>query len=131
TSAGGHVVVNKTNFLITLAPYFFPLYVVLVVLVFMTGHLIWGWTRYLVGFLLLVGAAYAFHVSLTWHALRTRQSDITQQGYLFSAVIIWLGNVAVLLLGVPLITARVSLLTALGWCLQNTGEILHRLVRLL
>src|SRR5437773_4743064 len=56
TSAGGHVVVNKTNFLITLAPYFFPLYVVLVVLVFMTGHLIWGWTRYLVWFHLLVGA---------------------------------------------------------------------------
>src|SRR5438874_10137771 len=48
TSAGGHVVVNKTNVLITLAPYFFPLYVVLVVLVFMTGHLIWGCTRYLV-----------------------------------------------------------------------------------
>src|SRR5438874_13037684 len=48
TSQGGHVIINKTNVLITLAPYFFPLYVVLVVLVFMTGHLIWGCTRYLV-----------------------------------------------------------------------------------
>ena len=41
------------------------------------------------------------------------------------------GNVAVLLFGVPLITTRVGLLTALGWCLQNTGEILHCLGRLL
>src|SRR6058998_3813349 len=131
TSEGGHVVISKNNFLITLAPYFFPLYVALVVLVFMVGHWIWGWTRYLVWFHLLIGAAYAFHLTLTCHALRTRQSDITQQGYLFSAVIIWLGNATLLLLGVPLVTSRVGLLTALGWCLESTGEVLHRLGRLL
>jgi len=129
TSEGGHVVISKSNFLITLAPYFFPLYVAIVVLVFMAGHLIWGWTSYLVWFHLLIGAAYSFHLTLTCHTLRTRQSDITQQGYLFSAVIIWLGNVAVLLLGVPLVTARVGWLTALGWCLDCTGEFLERLGR--
>ena len=131
TSEGGHVVVSKNNFLITLAPYFFPLYVAIVVLVFMVGHWIWGWTRYAVCFHLLVGAAYAFHVTLTCHTLRTRQSDITQQGRFFSAVIIWLGNVAVLLLGVPLVTARVGLLTAVKWCLEYTGEVLYGLGRLL
>src|ERR1041385_5205199 len=31
TSDGGHVIVDKTNFIIALAPYFFPLYVVTVV----------------------------------------------------------------------------------------------------
>ena len=31
TSDGGHVVISKTNFLIALAPYFFPLYAVLVI----------------------------------------------------------------------------------------------------
>jgi len=129
-SDGGHVVITKNNFLITLAPYFFPLYVALVVVVFMIGHLIWGWSRYLVWFHLLVGAAYAFHVTLTAHVLRTRQSDITQQGYLFSAVIIWLGNVAVLLLGVPLITAQVNLTTAIGWTLECTGQVVQRLGRL-
>jgi len=131
SSEGGEVVISKNNFLITLAPYFFPVYVAAVVLVFMVGHLIWGWTRYLVWFHLLVGAAYAFHVTLTWQTLRTRQSDITQQGYLFSAAVIWLGNVAVLLFGVPLVTARVGLLTALRWWLECTGEVLQRLGRLL
>lgn len=129
TSAGGHVVVTKNNFIITLAPYFFPLYVVLAVLLFVVGHLVWGWTRYQVWFHLLAGAAYAFHVTLTCHALQTRQTDITQQGYLFSAVIIWLGNVAVLLLGVPLL-AGIDLTTALGWTLEATGEVLHGLGRL-
>jgi hypothetical protein len=64
-------------------------------------------------------------VTLTWHALKTRQSDITSQGYLFSAVIIFLGNAAVLLLGLPLLTARVGLLNALGWWLENTGLVLN------
>ena len=37
TSKGGHVIVSKTNFLIALAPYFFPVYAVLVVAVFVIG----------------------------------------------------------------------------------------------
>ena len=124
SSAGGHVVVSKTNFLIALAPYFFPLYVALVVAAFSLGRLIWDWRRYLVWFHLLVGAAYAFHVTLTWHVLKTRQSDITSQGWLFSAVIIFLGNVCVLLFGVPLLTTNVGLLNALGWWLASTGQVL-------
>src|SRR5947208_10704184 len=61
TSAeGGHVVVTKNNFLIALAPYFFPLYVVLVIVCFAIGHLIWGWERHLVWFHFLLGAAYCF-----------------------------------------------------------------------
>ena len=82
-----------------------------------------------VWFHLLVGAAYAFHVTLTGHALQTRQTDITSQGYFFSAVIIFLGNVGVLLLGVPLLTGSVSWLTALAWWMEETGAVLQRLVR--
>jgi hypothetical protein len=131
SSKGGHVVVTKSNFLIALAPYFFPLYAVLVLAVFMVGHLLWNWAAYVVWFHLLLGAAYAFHVTLTWHVLKTEQSDVTQHGYLFSAVVIFLGNMAILLLGVPVLTARVGVLTALGWWLTSTGEVLTRLGRLL
>ena len=108
TSAGGHVVISKTNFLIALAPYFFPLYAVVVIGVFALGNWIWNWHGYLVWFHLVVGAAYAFHVTLTFHALQTQQTDITGQGWLFSAVVIFLGNVCVLLFGIPLLTARVG-----------------------
>jgi len=129
TSAGGHVVISKTNFLIALAPYFFPLYVVLVIGGFALGRWLWDWP--LVYFHLLVGAAYAFHVTLTLHVLQTRQSDITGQGYLFSAVVIFLGNAGVLLLGLPLLTAKVGILNSLGWWLESTGMILHWLQRLI
>ena len=129
SAAGGHVVVTKNNFLIALAPYFFPFYAALVVVGFVIGHLLWGWSRLLPWFHLCVGAAYAFHLTLTWHALKTRQSDITSQGYLFSAVVIFLGNIAVLLLGLPLMTDRVHLLDVLGWWASATIEIGRRVVR--
>jgi hypothetical protein len=129
SSRGGHVIVSKTNFLIALAPYFFPLYAVLLVAVFSVGHLIWDWSHYLVWFHLLVGAAYAFHVTLTGHVLKTRQTDITDQGYLFSAVVIFLGNVSVLLLGIPLLAAKVDLRTALGWWLECTMEVFRGIAR--
>jgi hypothetical protein len=123
---GGHVVVTKSNFFIALAPYFFPLYAVLVVAVFVAGHLIWDWRTYLVWFHLLLGAAYAFHVTLTWCALRNNQTDVVDQGYLFSAVIIFLGNIIVLLLGIPLLAAKVDVPTALGWWAAGTVEVVRR-----
>jgi len=131
SAQGGHVVVSKSNFVIALAPYFFPLYAILVVLVFAGGHWLWDWRHYVVWFHLLLGAAYAFHVTLNWHILKNSQTDITGQGYLFSAVIIFLGNVAVLLAGIPLLTARVGVLTALGWWAGGTGEAVRTLGRVL
>jgi hypothetical protein len=112
---GGHVIVTKNNFLIALAPYFFPLYAMLVVVVYAIGQWVWNWSEGVVWFHLLLGAAYAFHVTLTWHILKTNQTDITDQGWLFSGVIIFLGNAAVLLVGIPLLTGKVTVMTALGW----------------
>jgi len=126
---GGHVVSTKSNFLIVLAPYFFPFYAALLVLVFVVLILVGAWHRaYVPWFHLLLGAAYAFHVTLTWHILRTRQTDITSQGYIFSAAVIFLGNALVLLIGVPLLT-RHSLLDALIIWLKCNEQVLHRIVQ--
>ena len=131
TSSGGHVLITKTNFLIALAPYFFPLYAVLVVAVFAIGHLIWNWRQFLAVFDLFLGAAYAFHITLTAHILKTRQSDITEQGYLFSAVVIFLGNISVLLLGIPLLAAKVDVGRAFLWWFECTREVFHRIMQLI
>ena len=131
TSNGGHVVLTKTNFFIALAPYFFPLYAVLVVAVFWVGQLIWDWRHFLALFHLFLGAAYAFHVTLTAHILKTQQTDITEQGYLFSTVVIFLGNITVLLVGIPLLAGKVGVRTALGWWFENTAEVFHRIGHLI
>jgi hypothetical protein len=125
SSSGGHVVVTKHNFLIVLAPYFFPLYAVLVVLVFSLGNWIWDWRSGLVWFHLVLGAACAFHVTLTWHTLQTQQSDITSQGWLFSAVIIFLGNAGLLLAGLPLVTGKVGFWQAFGWWWGDFSTVLR------
>jgi len=129
-SRGGHVIISKNNFLITLAPYFFPFYAAAVIAVFGTGHFIWDWSAHLPWFHLFLGAAYAFHVTLTAHVLHTRQSDITDQGYLFSAVVIWLGNAGLLLVGLPCLTANASLLSVFGGTLEATGRVFTRLAGL-
>jgi hypothetical protein len=131
SARGGHVIVTKNNFLIALAPYFFPLYAVLVVAVFLTGHLIWNWQAHCVWFHLLLGAAYAFHLTLTWHILKSSQSDISDQGYLFSGVIIFLGNITLLIAAIPMVAGQISVLTALGWWVQATGQIVARIGKLL
>lgn len=129
TSKGGHVVIDKTNFLISLAPYFFPIYAVLVIVVFLLGDLIWNWTAHRVWFHFCLGVAYAFHLTLTVHILQTRQTDITSQGYLFSAVVVFLGNLSVLLVGVPLLAGRPTLQDAFTWWFLSTGDLLTWLVR--
>jgi hypothetical protein len=128
-SGGGHVVTTKSNFLIILAPYFFPLYAVLLILLFMILYVIGAWrVAYVPWFHLLLGAAYAFHVTLTWHILRTRQTDITSQGYLFSAAVIFLGNALLLLLCIPILTQESVLQAFTTWVSCNKSvfiRILH------
>jgi hypothetical protein len=115
STQGGHVIVSKTNFLIALAPYFFPVYAVVVVAGYALGQWCWRWPVGSPWFHLALGAAYGFHLTLTWHILETDQTDVSGQGYVFSAAVIYLGNILVLLLGLPLLTAKVTVLAVLQW----------------
>jgi hypothetical protein len=124
---GGRVVITRYNFLIALAPYFFPFYAFLVVAAFGLVQLAGYGGGVRPWFHLLLGAAYAFHVTLTLEILKTRQSDLTDQGIFFSLVIILLGNLSVVLLGLPMLTGKVGLLDALSWWLRETAMLLHRL----
>lgn len=129
SSTGGHVVVSKANFIIALAPYFFPFYAVLVMGVFTIARLAVPWSRLQVWFLLLLGAAYAFHVTLTGHVLKTRQSDISEHGYIFSAAIVLLGNLLILLVTIPLLTSNPTLPEALAWCWEATVRVVEAFAR--
>jgi hypothetical protein len=117
--------VSKSNFLIALAPYFFPFYAVLVVILFLGARLVISWAQLEVWFLLLLGAAYAFHITLTGHILKTHQSDLSGHGYLFSAVVIFLGNIGVLMLAIPILTGTPPLPTALQWCWEDTVHLIR------
>ena len=125
SSQGGNVEVSDSNFIISLAPYFVPFYAVVLVLAFLVGRFFLSWDQLELPFLTLLGAAYAFHVTLTTHVLKTRQTDVTNHGYLFSAVMIFIGNALVLVAGIPLLAAQPKLTTALRWCWEDTLQLIQ------
>jgi hypothetical protein len=104
----GAVVLSKTNFLITLAPYFFPLYTVLLIGVYYLLMPFYPVERFHLLWLGVVGLTWGFHVTFTVSALLQRQSDIRDQGRLFSYAVIYLANV----LGICLWVVMVSDATA-------------------
>ncbi len=89
----GSVVLSKTNFLITLAPYFFPLYTVLVIGLYYLLVLFYPVERFHLFWLGLVGLTWGFHLTFTVSALLQHQSDIRDQGHLFAYAVIYLANV--------------------------------------
>lgn len=115
TSKGGYVVITRSNFLITLAPYFFPLYALMWMAGFEVGRRFWGWDGFLWVFHFGLGALYAFHITLTAHVLQTRQPDLQSEGVFFSVMVIWLGNVVIPLLLLPGLVAGQRVWTVLGW----------------
>jgi len=95
---GGQVQTSKTNWFITLAPYFFPFYAMLFIALFFAAHLIWNLTPWFWVLFLLVGLGWSFHVTFTLMLLfSVAQPDLKSQGYLFSAVIIYLMNLLTML----------------------------------
>lgn len=92
TSKGGHVVVTKSNVLICLAPYFFPLYAILCIA---TYAVIRVWYRSDVLeplFFSSLGFALTFHVVMNLEVLKTQQPDWREHGYFFSGVFVLLMN---------------------------------------
>jgi hypothetical protein len=100
---GGHILTDKNNFLIALAPYFFPLYSILVIALYGGLGLFFNMQPY--GRLLyaLVGVTWAFHLTFTCWMIGRNQTDLSDNGTLFSLVVIYLMNL--LLLGAMLIVA--------------------------
>jgi len=92
SNRGGRVTVTKSNFIITLAPYFFPLYTFIVLLLYGTAVAA-GLQRAIASLVFLAGATFAFHLVLTAVFLQTEQTDIREYGLIFSFPLIFLFNV--------------------------------------
>jgi hypothetical protein len=109
---GGYIVTDTHNFWIALAPYFYPLYSLVLVVVFGVGSLFYDLTSSSATFLmmtplqwlfLLLGASWGFHLTFTIWMIPMGQTELTTHGTFFSLVIIYLMNV--ILLSVFLVVA--------------------------
>ncbi len=86
---GGYVKLSERNFLSVLAPYFFPLYAVVLVAAYYLASVFFDVRGIYLGWLAAVGAALGFHLSFTVSALSGRQSDVRVYGRLLSYSVIY------------------------------------------
>ena len=102
--SGGSVRLTKSNMLITLAPYFFPFYTFVVIVVALITAAFLRPLPCLPLWLFLVGFTWSFHVLFTLETLTARQPDVKLYGRVFSWVFIFLVNVAIVLVWLATMT---------------------------
>ncbi len=121
---GGRVTITKSNFIITLAPYFFPLYTFIALMFYWLARAAdvrgaEGW------FVFFSGATYSFHLVLTLSFLRADQDDIREQGALFSYPLIYLFNmIFVAFLLCFLMAENMNYLRFLGGGIMKSAEMI-------
>lgn len=130
---GGYILTDTHNFLIALAPYFYPLYSIATIALYGVASVFYDlspYTRVLFG---IIGATWAFHMSFTIWMIPKGQSDLLAHGTFFSLVVIYLMNL--LLLSGMLIFAAPEVTFAAFWKellanAENVAVFLFRALRI-
>ncbi len=123
--SGGSVTMTKSNFLVSLAPYVFPIYTFLIMGIYFIIRFFWPEAGFTSVTVFLIGFTLSFHVVLSLYAVRIRQSDLKPVGFLLSTVLIYLANLFVLSIIFTLISHRISLGDFLSASF-NEAEIIYR-----
>ena len=120
SASGGSVSLTKSNMIITLAPYFFPFYTFLVIVVALITSAFIRPLPCLPLWMFAVGFTWAFHALFTLETLAQRQPDVKLYGRIFSWVFIFLANVA-------LVLVFLAAVTSLSFA-QRGGFLVHRVL---
>ena len=97
SASGGSVRLTKSNVFITLAPYFFPFYTFVVIVVALVTYAFIRPLPCLPLWTFLIGFTWAFHVLFTLETLTQRQPDVKLYGRIFSWTFIFLVNMGIVL----------------------------------
>ena len=122
---GGHIVTDRNNFWIALAPYFFPLYSLLAIAAYGVLGLFFNVQPY--GRLLyaVIGATWAFHFTFTCWMIPKKQTDLTDHGTFFSLVVIYLMNLALLSVMLVLASNQITFADLGRDLVANTDKFAH------
>ncbi len=119
SAKGGHVITDRVNWWITLAPYFVPLYALIWSAVWISIDFWHPLAAYQPIFYFGLGLLWCFHLTFTASMLHLQQTDLTSQGFIFSIVVILVINLIMFLF--------VFALLAHGVAFTSIGEhLLHR-----
>ena len=118
---GGHIVTDRNNFWIALAPYFFPLYSLLAIGLY--GALSLFIDVHPLGRLLyaVIGVTWAFHFTFACWMIPKSQTDLTDHGTFFSIVVIYLMNLLLLVVMLVIASPEITFLDFGTELAENLG----------
>jgi len=127
---GGHIVTDRSNFWIALAPYFFPLYSILAIAAYGISSLCFNVQPY--GRLLytVIGVTWAFHFTFTCWMVPKSQTDLRDHGTFFSLVVIYLMNLTLLSVMLVLASSHIPFMSFGADLATNIGNFSRWLVDL-
>jgi hypothetical protein len=96
TRTGGYIVTDTNNFWISLAPYFFPIYSILALLLYGGIGVFANVEPYRRLLFAVVGFTWSFHVTFAIWMLWQGQTDLIEHGTFFSMMVIYLVNFSAL-----------------------------------
>lgn len=105
----GQVKATKSNILIALAPYFFPLYTILLIVAYFLASIWIDFGNYYRLVVAAIGFTWAFHLLLNIFILSRGQEDLRISGSFFSLVLILVLNVIVLGLIMAFVSRGITL----------------------
>ena len=124
---GGSVALSKSNMLITLSPYFFPFYAVLLAAAALAARLALGSLPCPPAWLFAAGFLWGFHFCFTLSSLAVRQPDIQEYGRVFSWTLVFAANAAFMALSLAAageVPLSVPASAAAGKALQACSAVL-------
>lgn len=131
TRQGGHILADRTNTWIALAPYFFPLYSLLAIVAYGICGIFWDVAPYRWILYMVIGITWAFHLTFTVWMITKGQPDLYYGGTFFSLVVIYILNLILLSIMLVLAAPEITWLSFLRELFQNTVDFTADLTLLL
>jgi hypothetical protein len=119
---GGHIVTDRNNFWIGLAPYFFPIYSILAIALYGVLSLFLDVRPFGRVLYALIGITWAFHFTFTCWMITKKQSDLTQHGTFFSLVVIYLMNLLLLIVMLVIASPQITFIDFLNEVGENVSR---------
>lgn len=89
---GGYVELKQSNFIIDLAPYFFPFYSFAIILFYYICSRLTDTSEYLILLFFFLGVSLAFHYLANWETLKIQQPDLKWTGKIFGLIFVSILN---------------------------------------
>ena len=131
SSDGGYIVTDTSNFWIALAPYFYPLYSLALLVIYGVASRFADVAHVTATFIFLtplqwlfflLGVTWAFHLSFTFWMIPKGQTDLTAHGQFFSLMVIYVMNLLLLTVFLTLASPELNFATVGGHLLRHAED---------